>query len=226
MFRRILLIAYRWGRQVDRSQLLNDPIASLSVALDGRQALIWTAMPGIIESVDFTTMTCVVQPAIQGSVTDENNDQTIVDLPLLLDVPILFPSANGFTITFPLAAGDEVLVIIASRCIDAWWQLGGVQVPLEARMHDLSDGFAIPGPKSQPNIIPDISSTSLQIRNDAGTSYFEIGADGKINLVCPEGLFVTGDIEVDGEVTANGISLSTHVHPVSTAPGTTGVPIP
>lgn len=144
--------------------------------LDGRQACIWTAMPGIVQSVSLSTMTCEVQPAIQGRIENENGSIEIKALPLLLDVPIVFPSAGGFNLTFPIAADDEVLVVIASRCIDAWWQLGGVQRPMELRMHDLSDGFAIPGPKSQPNVISGISSSKVQLRNDAGTVYFGVGS--------------------------------------------------
>lgn len=195
--------------------------------LDGRQAGIWTAFPAIVESVDLARMVCSVQPAIQGTIEDENGNTTMVNLPTLINVPIVFPGANGFTITFPLAAGDEVLIVIASRCIDAWWQLGGVQVPMEARMHDLSDGYAIPGPKSQPNVISGISSTGLQVRNDAGTTYIEIAANGKIKLVSPAGVEITGNLLVSGEVTAGTIPLKTHKHTGVTAGGAnSGGPIP
>lgn len=211
---------------MDRRELLNDAEEALRLALDGRQACLWSAMPGIVTKVDFTKMTCEVQLTIQGAITDENNATTFVNLPLLVDVPIVFPSAGGFTITLPLAVDDEVLVVFASRCIDTWWQSGGVQKPAEFRMHDLSDGFAIPGPKSIPNVIGSISSTDAQIRNNAGTTYVSIKANGSIELVSPVGVGVVGDLTVSGEVTANGIELSTHTHPVTTAPGTTGAPNP
>lgn len=216
----------------DRAQLLNDGEEAQRLILDGRLACLWSAIPGIVTKVNFSAMTCEVQPAIQGIIEDENQAQTYVDLPILINVPIVFPSAGGFTITLPIAVGDEVLVVFASRCIDSWWQLGGTQKPMEARMHDLSDGFALPGPRSQPRVISNISSTGAQIRNDAGTSYVEISADGKIKLVSNDGIEIDGDIEVtgsivaSGEVTGNGIALSTHVHPVTTAPGTTGAPVP
>lgn len=221
---------------MDRAQLLNDSEEAMRLVLDGRQSCIWTAMPGIVQSVDFDSMTCEVQPTIQGTIEDENGNVQYIALPLLLDVPIVFPSAGGFLITFPMAQGDEVLVVIASRCIDSWWQLGGVQKPMEARMHDLSDGFAIPGPKSQPKVVDNISTTAVQIRNDAGTSYIEIAASGLIKLSSATGieldapisitgtmtfdgdLEVTGAITASGEVTGNGIALSTHVH-TSAAPG-------
>lgn len=195
--------------------------------------MLWTAMPGIVEAVDFSTMTCTVQPAIQGIITDQNGKDTFVNLPLLVMVPIVFPSAGGFTITMPLKINDEVLVVFSSRCIDSWWQSGGIQVPAEQRMHDLSDGFCIPGPKSVPHKISNISSTALQIRNNAGTSYVEISATGQINLVsttkvtmtAPE-VDLTGNLIVTGDVVALGVSLTTHIHSgVTTGPGDSGPPV-
>ncbi len=219
----------------DRSQWLNDLETALRSALDGRQSTIWTAMPCIVKAVDFSAMTISAQPAIQGTVEDENGVITSVDYPLLVDVPIVFPSAGGFLITLPIAIGNEVLVVMASRCIDAWWQSGGIQRPMEARMHDLSDGFAIPGPRSQPNVVGGISTTGAQIRNDAGTTYVEISGDGKIKLVSPgeiditaPAIVLTGVVTVTGDLTANGTSVHTHTHPVSVPStpftGSTGAP--
>jgi hypothetical protein len=228
------------GFNVD--QILNDKETALRYALDGRQAQIWTAMPAIVTKVNLTAMTLECQPAIKGVQSNEDGSTTYVNLPVLLDVPICFPSAGGFTLTLPIAIGDEVLVIIANRCIDGWWQLGGIQVPIESRMHDLSDGFAIPGPRSQPRVVLNISATNAQLRNDAGTTYIEITPTGKINLVAPSGigltgpltltgaLAVTGAITATGEVTAKSlttpVALSTHIHSgVTTGSGDTGAPV-
>ena len=157
---------------MDRRGLLNETEETQLLILDGRQSTTWTALPGIVTEVDLDLMTISVQPAIQGVTYDQANSPTYVKLPVLVDVPLVFPSGGGFTITFPIAVNDEVLVIFASRCIDGWWQLGGIQVPLEMRMHDLSDGFAIPGPKSQPNVLSGISATALQLRSNDGTIVF------------------------------------------------------
>jgi hypothetical protein len=167
----------------DRAQLLNDAEEAMRLTLDGRQSTIWTAMPCIVKSVNLQKLTIEAQPAIQGTVEDENGVRRSVNLPLLVDVPIVFPSAGGFTITLPIVAGDEVLVVFASRCIDAWWQSGGVQRPMEARMHDLSDGFAIPGPRSQTNLLgAAASATDLEIRNKAGTVYLSLTSSGKVGF--------------------------------------------
>lgn len=166
---------------MDRNELLNSQVEGIEGALDGAQSNLWSAMPGIVDSVDLTANTCTVIVAIQAPINKEDGTTEYVDLPPLVDVPIVFPGAGGFVVTFPIAKGDEVLVIFASRCIDAWWQLGAnttppiAQKPMEARMHDLSDAFAIPGPRSQPKKISAISATKIQIRNNAGTVFMTVG---------------------------------------------------
>lgn len=159
----------------DPRQYLNDNEEAARLAQDGHQARIWTAMPGIVQSVDLAKQTCVVQLAIQGRAEDPLGNLTYQNIALLHDVPIVFPRAGGFVLTFPMAAGDEVLVVFASRCIDSWWQSGGfANKPIEFRMHDLSDGFAIPGPTSQPKKVASVSSTEIQLRNEAGDAYLSI----------------------------------------------------
>lgn len=211
----------------DRATLYNDPEETFRIAFEGRQSNIWTSLPGIVTEVNLMKMTVSVQPSIQGVVENENGVKSYVNLPVLVDVPLHFLSGGGFTITVPVAINDEVLVVFSSRCIDSWWQSGGIGKPMEARMHDLSDGFAIPGVFSQPKVISGVSSSAVQVRNNAGTSYIEIHNDGKINIVAPSGLYVTGDIHASGEVYAGTTPLHTHVHGgVQTGGGSTGGPVP
>lgn len=170
----------------DPRQYLNDQEEAQRLAMEGNRAGLWTAMPGIVQSVDAVKMTCSVQLTIQGRYEDQIGDLKWVNIAPLQDVPIVFPSAGGFLITLPIAAGDEVLVVFASRCIDAWWQSGGyANKPLEFRMHDLSDGFCIPGPKSEPAaalVAGGFNTTDLEIRNIAGDTYLSLTAAGKVGF--------------------------------------------
>lgn len=186
----------------NRDRILNDSETAMRYVLQGLQSQMWTALPGIIEDVDLEAMTVSVQPSIQGVVTSTTGVRSYVDLPLLVDVPICFPSGGGFILTLPLAKDDEVLVVFSSRCIDAWWQSGGTQQPMELRMHDLSDGFAIPGPRSQPEVVSAISSDNAQLRSDDGSVFLEITPDGKINMTAPSGVTITGDLTVTGDISA------------------------
>ncbi len=163
------------------AQLLNTIFSMLRVSL-----------PGIIESYDPIANTCTVQPALKGQTADELGNYTSAPLPLLVDVPVVFQRGGGCVITFPVQRGDECLVVFSDRCIDFWWQSGGVQEPVDPRQHDLSDAFAFVGPMSQPNVISNISTTTLQMRTDDGAAYIELDPNSHaINMVAPGGVNVT-----------------------------------
>ena len=170
-------------------------------ALDGRQSTIWTAMPGIVQSFDPVKMTCSVQVSIQLNRRMPNGEWQPITIPVIDDCPVLFPGGGGFTFTTPIATGDEALLIFASRCIDQWWQQGGVQAQWEYRLHDLSDGFVLVGPRSQPRVISGISTTSAQLRSDDGEMYIELAAGHVCNVVAPGGVTINGvTIDASGNV--------------------------
>jgi hypothetical protein len=139
-------------------------------------------MPGIIQSFDAVTQTVTVQLALREKVRNEDLSEEWVDIPILVDVPIVLPRAGNFVLTLPVAAGDECLVMFSDMCIDAWYSNGGIQNQVEKRRHDLSDGFALLGAWSQPNKLSSYSTTSAQLRTENGTAYIELKSN-EINLV-------------------------------------------
>ncbi|MEX5804549.1 Gp138 family membrane-puncturing spike protein [Citrobacter freundii] len=165
------------------------------------------SMPGIVQSFDPGTVTAVVQPAIKGYEPDPNGVNQSITLPLLVDVPVVFPRGGGCTLTFPVKAGDECLVIFADRCIDFWWQSGGVQEPVDDRMHDLSDAFCIVGPQSQAQKISGISTGAAQLRSDDGSTFFELNpTTQKIKIVAPGGVeVITPLADFSEKVTIHGL---------------------
>lgn len=165
-------------------------------------------MPALIESFDPAAMTCTAQPTIQGKQTLQDGSSKMIDMPLLLDCPVEFAGGGGWTLTFPIAKGDECTVKFASRCIDAWWQAGGVQPPAEYRMHDLSDGFAFVGPRSQPNVLAGINMTGAELRADDGSVTLALAAGAIIatagTITLGGNVRVTGNLTVDGTTTMTG----------------------
>lgn len=197
--------------------------------MDSRLAGLWTALPGIIQSFNSSALTCTVQPAITGKARQPDGAISEIQLPLLQDCPVVFPGGGGCILTFPLVAGDECLVVFASRCIDSWWQLGGVRGQAEYRMHDLSDGFVIPGPRSTPRATTAAGKTQLRTENSSAIIEIE---NGKIRLkgnVTVEGnVNISGDLTVSGTTRTNStLNLNTHRHTgVTTGSGNTGTPTP
>jgi hypothetical protein len=141
------------------------------------------AAPGIVQSFDATKQTVTVQLAVRENVV-QNAVVTPVAIDILQDIPIFMPRAGGFLLTLPVKQGDECLVIFGDNCIDAWWQSGGIQNQVERRRHDLSDGFAIIGPWSQPRVVSNYSTTSAQLRSEDGNTMVEIAPSGVVNVKC------------------------------------------
>lgn len=153
-----------------------DEIEIARRALDAASIDLRVAAPGIIQSVDYGRQTCTVQLAIREQLNHEG-DLEWVDIPTLPDVPFFVYSGGGYCLTLPVAPGDECLVVFGDSCMDAWWQNGGVQNQADHRRHDLSDGFAIVGFRSQPNVVGGFSSGSAMLRNVSGSAYIEIAGD-------------------------------------------------
>lgn len=170
---------------MDRRERLDESVEAIRAAMDGRLSELWTALPCIIESFDPDAMTVVVQPTIKGVITNSDGTTRTESLPLLVDVPVIFPAGGGFTLTFPIAEGDECLAVLASRCIDAWWQSGGIQEAMEPRMHNLSDAFALVGPFSQPRTLPGVSTEDVQLRTNDGQAHVSIKPDKTIEAKNP-----------------------------------------
>lgn len=135
------------------------------------------ALPGVIQSFDAATQTAKIDLAIKDRIVINKVRQDI-QIPTLLDVPIVLPRAGGFVLTMPIKAGDECLVIFADMNINQWFANGAVQNPNGSyagqiqerlRRHNFSDAFAILGTWSQPRKLANYDTTKAQLRNDAGT---------------------------------------------------------
>ncbi|MDN7558785.1 Gp138 family membrane-puncturing spike protein [Burkholderia orbicola] len=148
-----------------------------------------------------------MQPAIKIPVRANDGTVTTAALPPLVDCPVQFPSGGNCTLTFPVAPGDECLIVFASRSVDAWWQSGGVQEQPALRMHDLSDGFALLGFRSRPRALAGVSGGSTQLRSDDGSTYIDLNPTlKKVRIVAPGGFDVVAPLSTfSAAVTITGL---------------------
>jgi hypothetical protein len=221
----------------DQRERWNDPEEATRHAHEDHQTTIWTSMPCIIKEHNVQDNTAKVQIAIKLKHVDEKGKATWVPFPILEDVPVHYYGGGGVTITPPIKDGDEGIIHFNARSIDKWWQQGGVQEQTHARMHDISDGWLMPGGRSQPRKLSNVSKTSWQLRTDDGNTYVDFDPAGKkIKIVSPDNpvriegeLHVTKKITCEDEViaksTGTNIHLSTHTHDgVTTGTGNTSAP--
>jgi hypothetical protein len=209
---------------INPNERFEDPQEASRQEAQGNRSDIWTAVPVIFKKHNADKGTVSVQPTIKLKTAKPDGTTEWKEMPLLQDVPLLYPGGGGIVHTFPVKDGDEGLVIFSSRPIDKWWHEGGVQEQNEFRMHDISDGFAIPGFRSQPKKLSNVSTTKHQIRTEDGKLYIELDPEsGKLTIKSEQeikidapSLLVTGDIKSEKEIIAkagdNQIKVSTHKH--------------
>lgn len=176
------------------------------------------SLPCVVQRFDPYKQVVDVQPLIREKLLNPENVISYEQYPLLVNVPVVYPRAGGFSITFPISAGDECLVVFSDLAIDNWWLNGNVQNPVEQRRHDLSDGIAIFGLKNQTKINGNEIGTKLKISDSDGNS-----------IIIGDGIEFNGSF---GSVTINTINnvvteYPNHKHKVSVAGAeyTTTVPV-
>jgi hypothetical protein len=180
-------------------------------------ANVHTIVVAKITAVNEQTINCI--PVINRVVDEESKP-----LPEFIEVPPIILQGGGSYIAEPIKAGDYCLVLISERCYDAWYAGSDFVSPLEMRMHDYSDGFALCG------VNPQATAISIPKRNRMMKG--DTDHEGNLNLTgnvsITGNLSVSGDINCEGRLTVagatiGGIDFGTHKHKGDSG-GTTGGP--
>jgi hypothetical protein len=100
-----------------------------------------TAMPGRIENYDAARNKATVKPLIKRVLADGK----VESLPVISNVPVVFPRTAAASLRFKVAKGDGVVLIFAERALERWLANGGEQEPGKPRHHDMNDAIAFLG---------------------------------------------------------------------------------
>jgi Phage protein Gp138 N-terminal domain len=200
-------------------------VAPFREAMNLLSNMLRVALPCRVVSFDAVRQVVTVQPTIT-EVVRNNGVQTIMSLPQLADVPVLQLGGGGFSIAFPIQPGDEALVVFGDMCMDSWWQSGGINNnQIERRRHDLSDGFAIVGLRSQPRRLLNYSVSQCQLRSDDGT--VEITMDPTQVTIKGPVVNIVSAGHVNIQEGPNTVDFFAHTHSgVQTGGGVSGPVVP
>lgn len=183
-----------------------------------------TSLPGIIQSFDAATQLATVQPAIKRVfVTREGDGDTEFltpsNLPILINVPVVFPRGGGFSLTMPVKPGDECLVVFCERSIDNWHETGKIRVPGARRFHSLSDATAFVGLSSIPNKIPNYDPNNMEIKKDDGSVSIKLLDNGDLEIVSQGN--ITATITGDATLTCTNLDVTASATATVTCPEST-----
>ncbi len=110
----------------------------------------------------------------------DNNGEWIsyqVPYPILLDCPVVIMSGGGGSLTFPIAKGDECIVLFNDRDIDNWVAGASSGSPVASgRLHSMADGMILVG-------FPDIESYDMERALLAfNGAMVGVGKDNKVKI--------------------------------------------
>lgn len=151
----------------------------IRAAIEDRLAEAHTVLPGRIESFDADTQKADVQPMIKR-LQETIDGELLESIPVIASVPVAFPRAGGFKITFPVEPGDRCLLMFCERSIDNY-QLSGLESDPESfQMHDFTDAVAYMGWYPDTDPIDGVNSSAMVAGKDNGASIHVAGDSVKV----------------------------------------------
>jgi len=142
----------------------------ISSAVTAGIAAIHVSMPASVEEYDGERQSISARPLIQRGYVDEAGHRQVEELPIITDVPIVFPGSGGFRVTFPVAKGDTVLLLFSESSLDKWLHGGGLVDPEDDRRNCLTDAIAIPGLRSFNRALKNAPSDAMSAGYDEGAT--------------------------------------------------------
>ncbi len=105
-----------------------NPLATAIMAIvDDRMEKFYTSLPAYVVDYDHVRQSVEVQPWIEMPWREEDGETGSRKLPMVLDVPVLFPGGGKNRITWPIEKGDTVLLLCLSQD-DTKWKTQGREV--------------------------------------------------------------------------------------------------
>jgi hypothetical protein len=151
-------------------------------ALEMHAADLHVSLPAEVVRFDAAKGLADVRPLVKDS-REIDGERMLLPFPVITNVPVQFPGAGGFRVTFPVAAGDACVLLFSDRSLDVWLAKGGEVDPIDDRRHALSDAVALLG-------VRDAAHPWSGVASDAMT----LGHDGS----GPRAEFKAGSIVLDG----------------------------
>lgn len=195
---------------------------NISAALDSYMAAwaggVHTALPAKVSEYDEKKHRAKVVPSVRHLM--DNGMQ--IELPELVDVPVIFPSAKSFDLEFPLDKDDPVLLIFAESDIASWKTGASPATPDTASRFSLDASVAIPG--LSPSPVQGRARITIDKNGVITWTAKKIIFDGQ--AVFKKAVLARDDIYVGPEPAGPGVSLKNHIHPTAVGPTSPATPAP
>lgn len=122
----------------------------------------------------------------------EGADESVL-IPVLLDVPIIYPGAGDWWLTFPVVKGSNVVLLFNDRSISEWLDQGGLVEPMSTRKFSLSDAIAIAGILPDPDNFDSIDEDGIALRKKDNSLFLKLLDSGIIARLADMDVEITAD---------------------------------
>lgn len=198
-----------------------------------RQGAIHTAMPVVVVRYDQSKRLVDVKPLIKEAYLDENDVRQVKSFAVIPNVPIQWPGAGGYVLTFPISDGVSTIIdgvippattgkiTISERSIDRWLSGSGGEVDPEIdHEHDLSDAMFEPELRPFGGNYPSTPADHVVLGKDGGIQIHLRATGITIGDEAGSSYAARAD-KVNAELSALKAAFSAHTH-AYTAPSTGG----
>ena len=142
-----------------------------------------TGLPGKITKWDPKTQKASVKPLVKRIVRGTDGSEQLEALPIITDVPVLFPRGLEAFLSVPLVEGCIVELRFADSSIDAYMAGTGDDTdPGDTRRFDLSDAVAYPSMYPFAKALQDVHAKNIVLGFDKGGMQIHVTPDGKVNI--------------------------------------------
>ena len=117
----------------------------IAEAIDDRLIDLHVSLPGRIQSYDAITQTATIEIMVGRLLENTDGVLTSEELPVLQNVPVVFPKTSKYLLSFPIEEGDTGDVIFAESSIGQWRATGAVSAPEDVGRCTLSGAKFYPG---------------------------------------------------------------------------------
>lgn len=195
-------------------------------AMACRELEIHTSLPCRVEKIDTATQTVDVKPLIKRRAINPDGTEIDESIPVIPRVPLAWPRAGKFFVTWPIKPGDLVEVVISESSRDNFQAGDGAEVdPDDFRRFDLSDAWAYPGagyPESR--AIENFDPDDLVIGVDGGVvAHFKESGEIALGSKDPADNVALASL-VKAVVNDLRTWASSHIHTTTATVGATAVP--
>ncbi len=192
--------------------------SAMDLFLSSAMYAVHTSLPAKVEKYDAKKHTATVKPAV--NMLMDNGVQ--IEIPSLMEVPVVFPASKFFDLEFPLDEGDGVLLLFQESDISTWKNGDFPAIPAVASRFNLDSAVAIPG------LVPSPSKGKARISIDKNGvitwTAKKIVYDAQV--VFKKDVLAREDIYVGPAPTGPGVSVKNHIHPTAVGPTSAPTPTP